>query len=366
MITFLLGLPGSGKTYYAVDRIFNNFSKDETAKRDKKVTFKSCYTNINEFKFDKIENVNEFNFDDFYSHLKELHTMYKAKHTDEELVKYLEDLNLKDTLFVIDEAHNFFDKKDVVLVWWLSYHRHLYHELILITQNLSLIESKYKSFSEFFYVAKPQSLTFDKRYFKYNVFCSSRLTKASQSGSIKIKRNSKVFALYKSGDSINASNVILKYILISLTIFIILFIFVYFFVLKHDLPISASDEEVVNSIENKKMPLRALKSHGISIKGSDIDEIDSIHYNNKIFVTLNCNKSICTSKDISVPPELMATFIKEKSASILFQKKINSNLTIFYMSLNKDLFNFIKLKGSTKDDKNSKHIDLFGSNNTSE
>jgi len=31
MITYLLGLPGSGKSYFAVDRIYNNFSNAEYA-----------------------------------------------------------------------------------------------------------------------------------------------------------------------------------------------------------------------------------------------------------------------------------------------------------------------------------------------
>ncbi len=31
MITFLIGVPGSGKSYYAVDKIYNNFSADYNA-----------------------------------------------------------------------------------------------------------------------------------------------------------------------------------------------------------------------------------------------------------------------------------------------------------------------------------------------
>ena len=362
MITYLLGLPGSGKTYQAVDRIFNNFSNDDEAKKDKKATFKSCYTNINEFNFDKIDNVYRLDFDVIYEHLKELHSMYKSKCSDEELVNHLDELGFKDTLFVIDEAHNHFDKKDIVLVWWLAYHRHLYHELILITQNLSLIESKYKSFSEFFYVAKPQSLILDKRFFKYNVFCSSRLTKASQSGSIKIKRNKKVFELYKSGDSINTSNIILKYVLISLIIFAFLFVFVYFFVLKHDFSMPISNDVTQEQAQEVKTPSQAPKPQKNIQQMQEKEEID---YKENKLVTLNCNTSICTSTDISVPPQLMATFIKDGSASILYEKKINNYLTVFYLSLKKDLYDFIKIKGEIEDEKDNKHIDLFGNDNPS-
>ena len=189
MITYILGLPGSGKSYYAVNKIYNNFSDDKNAKKDKNITFRKCYTNINEFKFKRIDNVEKFDYDEFYKIIAHAHTLYKMKETDEKILTFLDQKGYKDTLFVIDEAHNIFDKKDIVLVWWLSYHRHLFHELILITQSLSLIESKYKAFSEFFYVAKPRSLVLNRNYFKYNIFCSSRLTKISKSGDIKVKLN---------------------------------------------------------------------------------------------------------------------------------------------------------------------------------
>ena len=173
MITYLLGLPGSGKTYFAVDKIYNNFSTAPEAKKDKKLNLDICYTNINELNLKKLDNVHLLDFDILQKHLSELHRMViKEKSTDEALIEKLKEYNLYNALFVIDEAHHYFDRKDTVLVWWLSYHRHLYHEIILITQNLSLIESKYKAFSEFFYVAKPQSLTLNRSYFKYNVFCS--------------------------------------------------------------------------------------------------------------------------------------------------------------------------------------------------
>ena len=88
------------------------------------------------------------------------------------LVKALEaprakKLNLYKALFVIDEAHNFFQTKDDVLVWWLTYHRHLYQDIFLITQNLALIDRKYKPLAEYFYKAVPSSLRLNKKVFKY-------------------------------------------------------------------------------------------------------------------------------------------------------------------------------------------------------
>ena len=291
----------------------------EDAKKEKKVTFKNCYTNINEFNFDKIENVNPLDFEQLYKILTRLHTHYKAKKTDKYLVRYVAKLKLKDTLFVIDEAHNHFDKKDLILVWWLSYHRHLYHEIILITQNLALIESKYKSFSEFFYVAKPQSLTLDKRFFKYNVFCSSRLTVASRSGAFKVKRNKNVFALYKSGDSINASNVILKFIFIAFLFLLFIFGVMYFFI-SDKVPSSTKTIEKVEYKSSNNTSQNAVLQ--VEIKNS---------YSDAVFVKISCSKSLCTNKEISIPPQLLRIFIDKKDMKILYQEQINLYNTVFYL-----------------------------------
>jgi len=53
MISFFVGVPGSGKTYYAVDKIYNNFSNEQEVKKDKH-KYDVCYTNINEFEFEKV------------------------------------------------------------------------------------------------------------------------------------------------------------------------------------------------------------------------------------------------------------------------------------------------------------------------
>jgi len=341
MISYLLGLPGSGKTYFAVDRIYNNFSDNEDAKRDKKVTFKNCYTNINEFKFDTVVNVYPLDFDELYKIFTRCHAFYKAKKSDDYIVKFLRRLKLTDTLFVIDEAHNYFDKKDIVLVWWLSYHRHLYHEIILITQSLSLIESKYKQFSEFFYEAKPQSLTLDKRYFKYNVYCSSRLSQKSKSGVIKIKRNKEVFKLYKSGDSINSSNIILKFLFIALLIFSLVIAILYYFKTTHtiknnsevqkDIPVqskSIKSKSVLNTVNH-------FNSANTSLNDDDVDYIDLK------FFRLSCSISVCNNDVISLPPQLLRKFIDKKNITLLYEEKRTDLFSVFYLQSSKDFYQFL-------------------------
>jgi zona occludens toxin len=338
MITFLLGLPGSGKSYYAVDRIFNNFSDDEEAKRDKKTTFKNCYTNINQFKFDKVNNTYNLDLDVLYKILVRLHGHYKNKKDDKFLLRFLSLVKLKDTLIVIDEAHNFFDSENKVLVWWLSYHRHLHHEIILITQNHTLISAKYKAFSEFFYVAKPSSLRLFKTHFKYNIYTASRQTKANNVGDKKIKLNDKVFALYHSGDSVDVKNLVLKYILISLAIFVSLIVFFYFFISN-----KSNKDELPNSNAPEKNSVTFQQKEHVTQQDDKTDYENYINkeLNKRILFSLSCSISKCSNEKISIPPQLLKVFIDNKSLKVLYSQKVNKKLVNYYIDSSIDFYNYL-------------------------
>lgn len=347
MITFLTGVPGSGKSYYAVDKIYNNFSNDKEAIRDKKATFENCYTNINEFNFDKVENTFFLDFDDLKIKLTELHKLYKDKNPDEVLIEKCKEYNILNTLFVVDEAHNFFDVKDMVLVWWLSYHRHLFHEIILITQNLALIESKYKSFSEFFYKAFPQSLTLFKTHFKYNVYCSSRMSLNSKTGTVKIKRNQKVFEIYKSGDSINAQNIILKFLLIAFLFFIAVASLVYFYsesLKAPETPISTENNtsQIINSAKTSVLSVPPASTHAAD--NINHERSSKIDYQSSKYLSLNCNSSICYNDKLSIPVPLVTYFIKVGDLTLLYSREINKNHFKMYLSCSEDFYSFLNLE----------------------
>lgn len=344
MITFLIGVPGSGKSYFAVDKIYNNFSADEEAIRDKNSTFEICYTNINEFNFTKVKNVYKLDFDDLKIKLTELHKYYKDKKDDEFLVEKCKEYDIHNALFVIDEAHNFFDVKDVVLIWWLSYHRHLFHEIILITQNLSLIESKYKSFSEFFYKAYPQSLTLIKTHFKYNVYCSSRMSLNSKSGSIKIKRNKKVFELYKSGDSINAQNVILKFLIFGVVILFLLVGLFYWFISS-----KTPDNPIADDV-NVTAPQINNYAAAVSSSPAPAPVYESVNPQERKFFNLTCNNTNCYNEDILLPLPLLEYFIKNKSMTFFHSVKINKNSSRFYLDSTNDFYKYISNKRRKNED----------------
>lgn len=324
MLEFYTGVPGSGKTYRAVDHVYNCFIDSKSKEFGK---YKRFFTNINEFHFDVFNNPTPAPFetskrpdllrvlfpakygskktsdsalgcdervgsqivrpnsendldqepghatpnekkekkevaiplrmDELLESLEELRQLYLDKQPDSVLIDRAAELHLTDTLFVIDEAHNYFDGKNDTLVWWLSYHRHLHQDIILITQNLSLIYRKYLSFGEFFYRAVPSSLRLRGGVFTYDQFIKYQLYKNSHTARIKVKFNPDVYALYGSGANTQGTKVIYKFIAISAFLSIVVFIFFYF--ISHRLGSGSAEENTVVSASsspvNRPSPL---------------------------------------------------------------------------------------------------------------
>jgi len=161
MFTLLVGTPGSGKTLYAIDKILK-ISKNEL---EEFKNIKYVYTNISGFKFDKFEDspvvFKNFSMKSFYDHLENLFSIYNINEDKEDLDDLLQDYcrenQLLDCYFIIDEAHNHFDNQDKIKMWWLTYHRHLNHEILFITQNKSIINTQYRNIPEIFIKAQPRS-----------------------------------------------------------------------------------------------------------------------------------------------------------------------------------------------------------------
>jgi len=362
----------------------------------------NCYTNINEFKFDKINNVFNLDLDDFYEKLKILHSMYIGKSleddkvtnsdnlslsdnpdvrslsmeeykalkhievpekkqklkkaTDEQLINKAKELNIYKTLFVIDECHNFFDTNDLVKVWWLTYHRHLYHDIILITQNLSLVNSKYKSLAEAFYKAKPNSLILNKMYFNYTYFTDSRMSQNSKVNVKKVKKNKKVFELYKSGDSVKSKNVILYFLGISFFILLIFALMAYYYTTK-----TTENIQEQKNIEKKQKKQDTKKMIKIVSSRSTNDNIE---YSDRKLIVFSCSYSSCTFSNFSYPTDLIQNFINEKELNVIYRQSINKAYFRLFVSSSSDFYDFlISIKGVTNNEKsnNADNLDLFSS-----
>lgn len=356
MVLFLTGVPGSGKTYKASYTIFNNFSSNEKAKKDLKKGYVNCYTNINGLKFDNLKNVLYLDFEDLYSKLEQLHNFYKKKANDDQLIELCKELNIYKTLFVIDECHNYFDVNDKVLVWWLSYHRHLFHDIFLITQNLSLVYTKYKGFAEYFYKAKPTTLSVLKKNFKYDVFINSRLSMTAKTHTEKLSKMKEVFDIYKSGDSVKAPNLLLKFYIFSFIAFIILIVFGYYYF--HHL--EKQDNKTVSKTSVKSSIVKSFPLDK-SVSVSHIDD-DVLTYNDSVYTLLECSLSSCSNDVISLPPKLLSKFVKMNLIHIYYKEKISSSYSKLYLLIKEDFYMKLINNQGVKNDENSNVTIPFMSN----
>ena len=231
MLTLLTGTPGSGKTLFAIDIIIKINSKEA-----KEFThIKTIYNNISGFKFEKyinseIEN-KKLNFDELYVHLSLLYSLFLKNQNKDDLdnilQEYCEKNNILNSYFIIDEAHNYFDNQDKIKNWWFTYHRHLNHEILLITQNKSLINTQYRNIPELFIKAQPRSKAISKDVLRYFNYTEYRMTQKYSTTEIKV--NKTYFDLYTSGN-ISNQKLVGKKIIYAFIIFIFTFllIFIYF------------------------------------------------------------------------------------------------------------------------------------------
>lgn len=212
-ITFITGIARSGKSYYSVHYLYqmykNHLHKTNwfmqwwryyVSPLEPKEYYQTTYTNINEFNFDFSERIKPLDFAELRAKLKKLHDLRVNQNKDDkEMIVESKKLGLHNCLFIIDEGAHYFTKPvDKVLIWWLTYHGHLYQDIHIITQHMDQVPSEYIKNGEFFYMAYPSSSSIFKNKINYG--------------------------LYKSGKLPNRKPILMKFV----PIFLFLFIFLFF------------------------------------------------------------------------------------------------------------------------------------------
>ncbi|MFA5214449.1 zonular occludens toxin domain-containing protein [Sulfuricurvum sp.] len=321
MIEFYTGVPGSGKTYRAVSYLYDIFLDSKSKSFGK---FKKFYTNINEFQFDAFPAGLAFDLDYelLLVKLTQLHKLYMSKCTDTELLELAEELGLKDAFFVIDEAHNYFEKKNSVLVWWLSYHRHLHQDIILVTQNLALVESKYKSFSEFFYKAIPSSLRVFGSTLKYEQYIGSRMYKNQRSEKFTLKFNPDVYALYTSGANTQGKKVIYKYVAFAVAGLVVVIIAI-------SLMVHFIFGGKKSSTDLKPVPVSASASSSVASHASASSIVSSSVDDSFPLVRFVCTYQECHCDGFVIPNANMTIYIKEYKLKVLTLERLPDGYFIY-------------------------------------
>ena len=239
-ISYLTGIPKSGKTYLAVYQIYKNFIEvpkpsffDKFIKKPKKADkYTICWTNINEFDYSKSEKIKPLDINDFKYNLSLLYDLYMGGANDTELNEKAADFKLNHCLIVIDEAHNFFTKKgDEILTWWLTYHAHLFQDIWLISQDLSLIDTGYKAVAEYFYRAVEPARRLITNRLRYQQFISYRMNQNDmiKGGGFTLPALNEVFDLYVAGSKEKGSSIVVKFFGLAVVLCVFCFLAFYRF-----------------------------------------------------------------------------------------------------------------------------------------
>ena len=220
MIRLITGLPGSGKTYYAVyeiTKLFFNFDEEffrYTKKDDNLVIF----TNIDEFKLPSIS---------FEYFLKKnsltLEQFFSVDFQNKLLKKY------SHIVYFLDEAQKYFPKKfnDNDVLFFFQYHRHLGIDIYLLTQDSKLLCPSIVSLVEYEIRATRQT----KHLF--NTFTYFFISNSEKIATKRLKKDPRIFSLYSSFSVLSSVNAhpkpIRKYVVyVVLLSLISFFIFLFF------------------------------------------------------------------------------------------------------------------------------------------
>ncbi|MFN3978696.1 MAG: zonular occludens toxin domain-containing protein, partial [Sulfurihydrogenibium azorense] len=201
MITIIEGVPGSGKTYFAV------FKTVEKLNRIK-------YTKIN-----IITNIENFQVNDDRVHLTTFETqeeLFRILNVDYFKENYT--FNYEYNFIIVDECQRYFYKmsnKDVL--FFLQYHRHLNCDIFLITQTMRSLPSEIVFLAESFVEAIPRSFTL-KNIFRYNV---RDIATKEVIDRFTLPVKSEIFSMYRSAhiENTDRKNFFHQKIFISIAIF---------------------------------------------------------------------------------------------------------------------------------------------------
>ncbi|BCD60038.1 MULTISPECIES: zonular occludens toxin domain-containing protein [unclassified Nitratiruptor] len=329
MIYLIIGVPGAGKTYFAVNTI-KNICED---KKDNKCKYKHVFTNINGLQYDKLNQIAKsqdfaqpFDFEDLKLHIVQeynYHEQYKKNliHCEDydEFVKSqgVFQKYIGSCIF-IDECHLYFESKATPeLVRFLSYHRHFDIDLYLITQNKNLIDKKYLVFVEKMYKGLPSSKRFFSNVFRYEVYASYQEYKSNRIEIISLKAKKEIFDLYNSGSVQKGKSVLHKFLLPILLLSVLSYFVFDYFVQKdtvvnndpvnQELPVK-SDNEIKSPIktDDKERSLFSISCIDYDCSFKDTNSYFSLDSILKLFEKFNCKEFLT---DYGVPPK--RTYIVE-------------------------------------------------------
>jgi len=330
-ITFITGVARSGKSYFSTYQIYNMY-KNELKKVNvftqwyryyikplpPKTYYETTYTNINQFNFDFHPRIKKLDFHKLVEYLEILHQLQVIDGlTDDELIIEAKKYGLYNCLIIVDEAAHYFTKPtDKVLIWWLTYHGHLYQDIHIISQHIDQIPSDYLKNGEFFYKVYPPSKAIFKNKFSIGLYSCIKFYKNCKVQDLTIPFLPAVGNLYISGKKAPRKPILKKFI----PIFIGLILFLWFAISNF---FSTNKEAIeANRIDDVNVSNSTNKYKNISKKEIVTDKkVINNDLSKYKFVEFDCIHDYCFSKKYKKVPISFILFLFENNDLIYVNKK---------------------------------------------
>lgn len=334
----VVGKPGSGKTYYAVNYAVNNIKK-----------YVSVLHNINKLsKFDRLSN------EDFYNKFIKLRQYFlkvNDKENVDDLVKEkMHEIGLyENMLIIVDEAQNhlnIYQNKEFFYAfeWFMSYSRHLQIDTILLMQNVKKLQDNLASLVEYFVRAIPESEKLMSHVLTYEIYREppeeTKLKFIKPYSKTKIIKDQKIFEMFESGGRIdtNGFNIFRKFYWIFGILGVLLIISVYNVYLRF----YEKDKK-----ENTKIE-KYIQKNTKKTKNKYYKE------NKKNFDVVVCrgNKCYFHKNNFKFNKDLLMAYLNTNNVKF---KKIKNNKYIIFFNDNKTFYNNFRMNES-KENKNINNI----------
>lgn len=382
-IEAITGVPGSGKTYFAVTKLKAVYDKKE----------RPIFTNINlKVKYDDyLHSLDVKKLYDFASHELDLFkdftnvsSEYKKivdkkefleysmsdeikSHVDKELDffvtklqshkyrknfidnignydNYLKASGLLDELggclIVWDECQNDLEDNDLIWIRFFSYHRHFNIDMILITQDLGLIYRKYKSFMDKFYFGQNASKRFMSKTLRYKVYCDSKEFKKFYIETISLKMTKEIHDFYDSGSYDVGKSQFKKFLFIPIVIIIALYFGISKFLQAPQTEKSNLDNN--SSIQNQNANIALnymLKNQSLDGTSEDISELEEIgpekFKEDNVLIELSCNNNYCFifNSRFNIPTSGISAFVSGYDGEILYKNFVSKSIQTVFISI---------------------------------
>lgn len=389
-ITYITGVSGSGKSYFSTYTIYkmfkNDFRKANTFMQwfnyyispiKPKKLFTHAYVNIDNFNYDFHPNLKPFTYDALRKDLAKLHR-YKVKEScsDKDLIKEAKKLGLYDCLIVFDEVQDHFKKPvDDVIVWWLTYHRHLEQELHLMTQDLGQIPSDYFRNTTHFYKMPSPALALFKNRFTVSYYSCKGMTAKCREKSFTIPFLNEVGELYTSGAKQDRESVVKKFFwifpLMALFMYMAYEYFKYISKEESDKASGIQREEVVQEEHRGEPQTEEIKQEiqeyeaKEAILQNDTKKKDFEKEEILKLVTIKCIKEVCLYDNKEFPMDLIMYIINNYKIEYTYINEITYTYTEYTFLLDERILSMLDTLKQKKEKRKKStipqsQISLFG------